>query len=166
MDVQTSPQRLSRRDFHRLNLLAGCGALATSTGCGTLLYPERIGQPRTGPVDWGVVGMDAIGLLFFFVPGVIAFAVDIYNGTLFHTARYSPAEGETKFSKVDLHRRNPKHGEIAAAISKATGHRITLEEGTFVTKPLKSLEEFPLVEQELIAQLDKGELVYRCQSPE
>lgn len=64
-----------------------CALLCTtliiqSISCGTLLYPERIGQPR-GPLDPAIVALDAVGLLLFFVPGVIAFGVDFYNGTIY-----------------------------------------------------------------------------------
>lgn len=77
--------RISRRTFLR-RLLPG----ATTTllmpqlaGCGSILHPSRVGQPRQGPLDWKVVALDGLGLLLFFVPGVVAFAVDYYNGTIF-----------------------------------------------------------------------------------
>ncbi len=54
----------TRRQFHRL-LLGSVAAVVS--GCGTLMYPERRGQGRSGGVDWTVAGMDAIGLVFFFV---------------------------------------------------------------------------------------------------
>ena len=53
-----------------------------ATGCGYILYPERQGL-KGGQLDAGVVVLDAVGLLLFFVPGVIAFAVDFTNGTIF-----------------------------------------------------------------------------------
>ncbi|WP_164102289.1 hypothetical protein [Candidatus Laterigemmans baculatus] len=59
------------------------GTMAAAGGCGSILFPERVGQPRTGPIDWKVVALDGVGLVFFFVPGLVAFAVDFYNGTLF-----------------------------------------------------------------------------------
>lgn len=51
-------------------------------GCGTIMHPERKGQ-ISGRIDPGVAVLDGIGLLFFFVPGVIAFAVDFNNGTIY-----------------------------------------------------------------------------------
>ena len=45
------------------------------SGCGTIFYPERRGQ-RGGHLDAGVVILDGVGLLFFLIPGIIAFAVD------------------------------------------------------------------------------------------
>ena len=56
------------------------------TGCGTLLYPERRGQ-MSGRLDAGVVILDALGLLFFIIPGIIAFAVDFGNGTIYLPTR-------------------------------------------------------------------------------
>lgn len=53
-----------------------------ATSCGTILYPERRGQP-TGRIDTGVAVLDGIGLLFFLVPGVIAFAVDFTTGAIY-----------------------------------------------------------------------------------
>ncbi|WP_417696561.1 hypothetical protein [Psychromonas sp.] len=52
------------------------------SGCGTILKPERKGQ-SAGQLDASIVALNAIGLLFFLVPGVIAFAVDFNNGTIY-----------------------------------------------------------------------------------
>ena len=52
------------------------------SACGTILYPERKGQ-TDGRLDPSIVILDAVGLLFFLVPGVIAFAVDFSNGTIY-----------------------------------------------------------------------------------
>ena len=53
------------------------------SGCGYILYPERRGQKTTGRIDPAIATLDALGLLLFIIPGVIAFAVDITNGTLY-----------------------------------------------------------------------------------
>lgn len=52
------------------------------TACGTVFYPERKGT-KSGSIDPVVAIADAVGLLFFFIPGVIAFAVDFTNGTIY-----------------------------------------------------------------------------------
>ncbi len=51
-------------------------------GCGTILYPERKGQ-KSGKIDVGVAILDGIGVLVFIIPGVIAYGVDFYNGTIY-----------------------------------------------------------------------------------
>lgn len=67
------------------------------TGCGTLMYPERKGQ-RGGSIDVGIAALDGIGLLFFLVPGIIAYALDFNNGTIYlpATAQGSPVLQDIK----------------------------------------------------------------------
>src|SRR3954452_24581259 len=87
---------LSRRDFARL---AVSGSLTLVAGCGTILYPERRYRPH-GDVDLKVVAMDTLGLLLFFIPGVIAFAVDFTTGAIYlppsepYGADARPAQGQ------------------------------------------------------------------------
>ncbi|MFD1217916.1 MULTISPECIES: hypothetical protein [Microbulbifer] len=64
------------------------------TACGYFLYPERKGQTG-GRVDPVVVILDGAGLLFGLLPGIVAFAVDFTNGTI-----YLPAGGS---SAIDRH---------------------------------------------------------------
>lgn len=52
------------------------------TSCGTILYPERQGQ-NNGKIDINVVLMDGIGLFFFLIPGIIAYAVDFSTGAIY-----------------------------------------------------------------------------------
>ena len=102
------------------------------SGCGTIFYPERRGQ-KAGHVDVGVAILDGIGLLFFLIPGVIAFAVDFSNGTI-----YLPA-APLKQVKFD-----PKHSTMAGierTIKEETGHTVKLDgENTRVTR-LRSTDE-------------------------
>ena len=62
--------------------------------CGTLLYPERRGQPA-GRLDVGVVALDGVGLLVFLVPGVIAFVVDFATGAIYLPPEYAVLEPST-----------------------------------------------------------------------
>lgn len=52
-------------------------------GCGTILYPERIGQGDTGKIDTSVAVMDGLLCLLFIIPGVVAFIIDFENGTIY-----------------------------------------------------------------------------------
>nr|WP_269783542.1 hypothetical protein [Marinibactrum halimedae] len=92
------------------------------SACGTILHPERRGQSG-GQLDPAIVVLDAVGLLMFFVPGVVAFAVDFTTGAIYlprghasvdheNTAPPSNDINETQqnalpkkaqFSKVDDH---------------------------------------------------------------
>ena len=51
------------------------------TGCGTIFYPERRGNSTH--LDPGVAILDGIGLLFFLIPGVVAYAVDFTTGCIY-----------------------------------------------------------------------------------
>ena len=57
-------------------------SIVALSGCGTMFYPERKGQ-LSGDVDPVVAIANGVGLLFFIVPGVIAYAVDFSNGTIY-----------------------------------------------------------------------------------
>ncbi len=70
----------SRRAF--LVQSAAIAAVLPLAACGTILYPERKGQ-KDGRIDPAVVILDGLGLLLFLIPGVIAFAVDFSNGTIY-----------------------------------------------------------------------------------
>jgi len=139
--------QISRARFISLSLM-GVVEIA-AVGCGTLLYPGRKGQPA-GRLDWGVVALDAVGLLFFFLPGVIAFAVDFNNGTI-----YLPPEGAWGPPQVstDLTQKGPLTPiatspqqltplVIEQTLARHTGRDIRLVPGTYRTKILDRLDQF------------------------
>src|SRR5262245_4702118 len=76
---------LSRRTFIQAGAVSSFGLVA---GCGMIMHPERRNQPPGGGIDWSVFALDTLGLLIFFLPGVIAFAVDFTTGAI-----YLPAPG-------------------------------------------------------------------------
>ena len=105
------------------------------TGCGTLLYPERKGQIG-GRVDTGVAILDGIGLLFFVIPGVIAFAVDFNNGTI-----YLPKGPRLSLNEVKF---DPKHTNLASLeviIKNETGREVKLDSSMVRVAKLHSKEE-------------------------
>jgi hypothetical protein len=110
-------------------------------GCGTLMYPERKGQ-RDGRIDAGVAVLDGIGLLFFIIPGVIAYAVDFSNGTI-----YLP--GGTRRGSLDLKdlkqvKFDPKHytnATVEKIIKEETGYVVNLNQDNLIVSKLKSTDE-------------------------
>ena len=118
-----------------------CAALIVQlTGCGALMYPERKGQKR-GRIDAGVAVLDGLGLLFFIIPGVIAFAVDFSEGTIYlpgTLARSSDPSG-IKLAKFD-----PKHataGTVEEIVWRETGRRVKLDQENMKVSRLESLKE-------------------------
>jgi len=60
-----------------------CGMLLLQlAACGTLIYPERRGQSK-GELDPVIVVLDAVGILFFVIPGVAAFIIDFNTGAIY-----------------------------------------------------------------------------------
>ncbi|WP_416427038.1 polyribonucleotide nucleotidyltransferase [Pseudomonas sp. App30] len=84
------------------------GALLTQvTACGSLFYPERRGQIE-GRIDPVIAVADAVGLLFYIIPGLIAFGVDFATGAIYFphgkTAQVAPEklhEAVSADGKVD-----------------------------------------------------------------
>jgi hypothetical protein len=71
-----------KRVHNAILMAALAGTMLFYTSCGTLLYPERRGQTG-GRIDPGVAVMDGVGLIFFLIPGIIAFAVDFGTGAIY-----------------------------------------------------------------------------------
>ncbi len=65
-----------------LSIFIFIALLMQISACGYILHPERKGQSG-GRLDIGIVALDGIGLLFFLVPGIIAFAVDFSTGCIY-----------------------------------------------------------------------------------
>jgi hypothetical protein len=106
------------------------------TGCGTILYPERRGQ-MAGHLDAGIVVLDAIGLLFFIIPGVIAFAVDFSNGTIYLPARHVVVS-KTDLTQIKFDPGNTSLAQIEEIIKKQTGYVVNLRQRNVRISRLKS----------------------------
>jgi hypothetical protein len=73
---------MHRRDFIG-SMFAASAALGGLTGCGTFIHSERCHRPHSDRIDWKMAALDGLGLLLFFVPGVIAFVVDFSTGAIY-----------------------------------------------------------------------------------
>ena len=105
-------------------LAAGTASLLSS--CGTIIYPDRVNQKKRGDLDFIVVGMDAVGLLFFLIPGLIAFAVDFGTGAIYFPEGHKNGQREnTIFDKIDSQAKLDQ-GEIERIVGKKTGVEIDL----------------------------------------
>ncbi len=139
------PVRPFSRKLLAVTLAASIALLSTS--CGTILYPERRGQPACGPLDPEVVILDALGLLFFVIPGVVAFIVDFNNGTIYLPPPACCALPQTivrrqdlipvKFAKTDL-----TQAKIEQVVGERVGRPVTLEAGQFRAGELREVDEF------------------------
>jgi hypothetical protein len=62
-------------------------------GCGTLMFPERQHEDHSGRLDPNILILDGIGLLFFIVPGLVAFGIDLYTGAIYLPEGVDEGEG-------------------------------------------------------------------------
>ena len=133
------------RSARRAGIVAAmAGTLIGTTACGVILYPERKGQVD-GRIDPAVAVLDAVGLLFFIVPGVIAFAVDFATGAI-----YLP--GSANNTTLDLNEAELvklKKGELDAAtiermIEEKTGEKVSLADPALRTRTPDSQAWLPL----------------------
>ncbi|MWJ28406.1 hypothetical protein GPM19_09330 [Halomonas sp. ZH2S] len=108
--------------------------ITTLAGCGTLLYPERKGQ-LTGDIDPVVAVANGIGLLFFIVPGVIAYAVDFSNGTIYLPNSQSASIDALKLdNSIDI-------ATLDRLLSEKAGRPVSVESEQLLIEEVDSLEE-------------------------
>ena len=130
-------------------------------GCGTLMYPERRGQ-RGDRIDAGVAILDGLGLLFGIIPGVIAFAVDFSNGTIYLPHRTSL--GYLDLKNIKEVKFDPKHTSLASLeriIKNETGYEVKFDQDNIRLSKLKSLNDMmvqfaqvlPVIQNDRIALL-------------
>lgn len=142
-----TPKQLQNNNLNRRQVLAGLSVASLSllhSGCGMFLYPERRGQPA-GRIDWKVVTLDAIGLLLFFVPGLIAFAVDFSTGAIYlppnHYGQNSPSQPPLKqIEKLKPEELTQK--KIEQTLEHHTGKIILLEPGDYQVTRLEQINHF------------------------
>ncbi|MBI1820813.1 MAG: polyribonucleotide nucleotidyltransferase [Nitrospirae bacterium] len=132
--------------------------------CGTILYPERQGQ-KSGQIDIAVAALDAVGLLFFIIPGVVAFAVDFNNGAI-----YMPS-GQRRHLKIEGKALNPEQGageeiikvkleilnreSIQRTVAQQTGHQIRLDDHNLIVMKMDSGADIGRELSRLSSQNDK-----------
>ena len=136
-------RRMWRRQFIVM-AFTGLSAAVVS-GCGTILHPERRGQPA-GRLDWKIVALDALGLILFFIPGVIAFAVDFATGAIYLPNTYvgqatgATASRELVTVKVPDEKLTP--AKIEEVVSKHAQREVRLLPGQYETAEMNSVDQF------------------------
>ncbi len=138
-----------RRQF--LATLARGGSLGLlvcgTSGCGTFLHADRRGQVHANQIDWKIVALNSLGLMLFFVPGVIAFAVDFYTGAIYlpleeSTPRYGAAKPADQFQQVSLPPDQLRLPMIEQVVSEHVGRPVKLDDDQVRVSQLAALEDF------------------------
>ena len=118
---------MTMRTPHTLIGSALCLTLITQlAACGTIFYPDRRGQV-SGRIDPAVAIMNAIGLLFYIIPGLLAFAVDFTTGAI-----YLPGGKHAQIDPQHLQKAVRADGSIdrrhlKAIIKEHTGQNLPLD---------------------------------------
>jgi hypothetical protein len=142
--------------------------IVQQVGCGTIFWPERKGQPA-GRLDYKVVALDAAGLLLFFVPGVIAFAVDFNNGTIYlpPDQQADSNDAPDRWTAVRTASAHPTEREIEQVLKHRMGKTVRLRPGSYRVGRIDSAEELNDLnfdELELTAACEATHVRFRCQS--
>lgn len=120
------------------------------SACGTILHPERKGQSG-GRIDPSIAILNGLGLLLFLIPGVIAFAVDFSNGTIYLPGTQSSnASDEIQSVKYDGDLTEAKLDRIWL---EAYGERKTFELEDTSRRQLNTADE---ISAELVALMDRN----------
>lgn len=69
------------------------GCVVQGSGCGTLIFPERQNEANSGKLDPNILILDGIGLLFFILPGLVAFGVDFVTEAIYLPVGVERGEG-------------------------------------------------------------------------
>jgi hypothetical protein len=137
-------KRLTLRKRFVVSLLM-TGLAIYLASCGTIIHPERRGQPA-GTLDPAIVVLDAVGLLLFFIPGIIAFAVDFSNGTI-----YLPSEsavlvpvpaGSQSFKTIHVEPAQLTPQKLEEVVGEQTGQPVRLEAGAYRATQISNIDEF------------------------
>lgn len=109
-----------------MGMLLSLSLLTQLAACGSVFYPDRRGQ-IDGKIDPLIAGLDAVGLLFYIVPGVIALGIDFTTGAIYiPNTRYSMAPSTLREAigadgQID-------HRYLKTAIARETGQNLPLDD--------------------------------------
>lgn len=73
--------------------LLACALALQTSACGTLIFPERVDEEHSRRADPNVLILDAVGLIFFIVPGLVAYIVDFSTGAIYLPEGVDEGEG-------------------------------------------------------------------------
>lgn len=116
-------------------------AVVWMTSCGTIFHPERVGQPRGGRLDLSIVLLDGLGLLLFFVPGVVAFIVDFATGAIYLPPGYGDTSDPTQWRVVHVPKDELTREKIAEVVSRETGRPVDLDSEELFVEKLRTIDE-------------------------
>jgi hypothetical protein len=125
-----------------LTIIIFISLLVQISACGYILYPERRGQTG-GRIDVGVAVLDGIGLLFFLVPGIIAFAVDFSSGCIYLPGGYAAGPDADEVKVVHVNPAELNEATISRIIFSETGISTAIDLDKALVCRLNGTEDIP-----------------------
>ena len=123
--------KLKKRIFKLLTVTILLLFLFEFTSCGSIIYKERVFKKHSRRLDPKVAIMDTILMVFFLIPGAIAFGVDFATGAIFlprGKKAWSKLNSPDDITviKVDPEKLNKEM--LEKILSEYTGKKIILDE--------------------------------------
>jgi hypothetical protein len=144
----------------KISYVSVCAVLVFQlVGCGTIMYPERKGQ-KSGKIDAGVAILDGIGLLFFLIPGVIAFAVDFNNGTIYLPGTAMNTLDPNTIKQVKFDPKVSTRASIERMIKEETGTTISWSQPDMQITKLGSSDDMTFQFAQVLPVLRDNQIVY------
>jgi hypothetical protein len=131
---------MGKRITRILSVLISFVLILQLVGCGTIFYPERKGQ-ISGRIDPTVAILDGIGLLFFIIPGVIAYAVDFNNGTIYLPGTSRSSLDIENIKQVKFDPADKSMANIERIIQRETGYDVALNRDRIQIFELRSTDD-------------------------
>ena len=135
---------MTTRRIMTTGLVAGAASLLSS--CGTIIYPDRVGQEKRGNLDPLVIILDGVGLFFFIIPGVVAFAVDFATGAIYlPEGKESGDKEHTIFDDLSMHTHpggKLNQRKIEQVIGRVSGIDVDLARDDVRVVQLDHLDQF------------------------
>ena len=113
-----------RSQFRGICAVLAITLLSQVAACGTLFYPDRRGQ-IDGKIDPAIAIANAVGLLFYVIPGLIAFAIDFTTGAIYLPEGTYSVAPERLQDAVGSDRQIDNH-KLKAIIEAQTGRQLPL----------------------------------------
>ena len=124
--------------------LIACSLIITFTlsisACGTVMFPERKGQIN-GQIDTQVAILNSIGLLFYLVPGVVAFAVDFNNGTIYLPGTQGRVDSDTDELQIVRSQQKIDNFFLETMLQDKMNIAVDLEQDNIVVQQLARLDD-------------------------
>jgi hypothetical protein len=116
-----------------------------SMSCGTIIHRDRWGQ-HSGRLDPSIVILDSLGLLVFFIPGVVAFIVDFSTGAIYLPDQYGQCPTNVRpqqMTRIPMDRGRMSREEIETVVRRQTGKTIDLGAPDVGVSRIQNLDEAP-----------------------